>query len=174
MTCSLSWTTWNAKKSRSYCPDMIEPLFVPQPGQVDYTSIRYAPVINTVITHEGKILLVQRNPQMRLYPGYWSGISGFLDDARSIEEKVIQEINEELGMPASDILEIRRGTVLLQEAPDYHKTWLVVPVLARVKTTDFRLDWEAKQAAWYEPTEIASLDLLPGYMTVLDQFLKMV
>ncbi|HEY4161329.1 MAG TPA: hypothetical protein VGM08_04680, partial [Candidatus Saccharimonadales bacterium] len=65
---------------------MAEPKFVPKPGQVDYTNIRYAPVINTVITNSGKVLLVQRSPGMRLYPGYWSGMSGFLDDNRSIEE----------------------------------------------------------------------------------------
>lgn len=146
--------------------------FVAKPGQVDYTNIRYAPVVNTLVTHEGKILLVQRSPEMRLYPGYWNGISGFLDDALSVEEKVAQELAEELGIDQTQIASLERGTVLLQEAPKYHKTWLVVPVLARVRTTEFKLDWEAERAKWYTPAEISGLDLLPGFQEVLDQLLK--
>jgi NADH pyrophosphatase NudC (nudix superfamily) len=151
---------------------MAEQRFIPKPGQVDYTHVRYAPVVNTVVTHEGKVLLVQRSPDIRLYPNYWNGISGFLDDSRSIEEKVTEELGEELGIQADDILLIQRGTVLLQEASDYNKTWLVVPVLARVKTADFKLDWEAARAKWYEPAEVVKLDLLPGFLGVFDQFLE--
>jgi phosphomecalonate degydratase small subunit len=150
---------------------MAEPKFAPRPGQVDYTNIRYAPVINTVITQGGKVLLVQRAPDMRLYPGYWSGVSGFLDDRRSVEEKVTQEIGEELGVEPEYIASIERGQVLLQEAPEYGKTWLVVPVLARIKTTDFTLDWEAITAKWYTPSEIKTLNLLPGFEGVIGQFL---
>lgn len=149
---------------------MAEPKFVPRKGQVDYTDIRYAPVVNTVVTCDGKFLLVQRSPHMRLYPGCWNGISGFLDDDRSVEEKVEQELREELGIVAEQIESLERGQVLLQEAPDYHKTWLVVPVLARVKTTSFKLDWEAQRARWYEPGEVKGLKLLPGFKAVLDQF----
>lgn len=149
---------------------MAEPKFVPRKGQVDYTNIRYAPVVNTVVTCDGKFLLVQRSPDMRLYPGYWNGVSGFLDDNRSIEEKVEQELREELGIAAEQIKSLERGQVLLQEAPDYHKTWLVVPVLARVETVGFTLDWEAQRAKWCEPIEISKLDLLPGFREVINQF----
>jgi NADH pyrophosphatase NudC (nudix superfamily) len=150
---------------------MAEPKFVPKPGQVDYTAIRYAPVVNTIVAHDSKVLLVQRSSDMRLYPGYWNGISGFLDDARSIEEKVAQEIAEELGILPNDIVSIERGSVLLQEAPEYHKTWFVVPVLARVTRADFTLDWEAVAAQWYTLAEIKELDVLPGFEMVIAQFL---
>jgi hypothetical protein len=71
-----------------------------------------------------------------------------------------------------NIESIERGQVLLQEAPEYHKTWLVVPVLVRINTTDFTLDWEAKTAKWYAPAEMKGLDLLPGFDAVLGQFLS--
>lgn len=93
-----------------------------------------------------------------------------MDDDRSVEEKVEQELREELGLAAEQIKSLERGQLLLQEAPDYHKTWLVVPVLARLKTTDFTLDWEAQRAKWYEPAEIKRLELLPGFEAVLNQF----
>lgn len=149
---------------------MAEPEFIPRRGQVDYTAIRYAPVV----THGGKFLLVQRSPDMRLYPGYWNGVSGFLDDNRSIEEKVHEELREELGIAAAAIESLERGTALVQEAPEYNKTWLVVPVLARVATEAFRLDWEAQRAEWYAPDDIAALELMPGFSEVIAQFVDKV
>ena len=150
---------------------MAEPKFVPKPGQTDYTRIRYAPVLNTVVTRaDGKVLLVQRSPDMRLYPGFWNGISGFLDDYKSIEEKVREELSEELDVDEKDIVSIKRGQVLLQEAPEYGKTWLVVPVLVTVHAVDVRTDWEAQKAQWFEPAEIDKLELLPGFNTVFKQF----
>lgn len=144
--------------------------FVPKPGQVDYTNIRYAPVINTVVTDGKKILLVQRSADMNLYPNYWNGISGFLDDKQSIEEKVKEELREELGFSAKDVLALKRGRPLLQEAEEYGKTWLVVPMLATVEPKEVTLDWEAQRAKWLLPKKALSLDLLPGFEYVLKEF----
>lgn len=149
---------------------MAEPKFVPKPGQIDYTKIRYAPVINTVVTHGGKILLVRRSPDMRLYPNYWSGVSGFLDDASGIEDKVYEELHEELGLGKNDVGELTIARPLRQEAPEYNKTWFVVPVLAVVTMDKVKLDWEAAEAKWFDPNEAKSLKLLPGFAEVLAQF----
>jgi hypothetical protein len=53
-----------------------EPMFVPRPGQVDYTHVRYAPVLNAVVVYRGRVLLLQRSSGMRSYPNHWCGISG--------------------------------------------------------------------------------------------------
>src|ERR1700738_2689899 len=95
--------------------------FKPKPGQTDYTDIRYCPVMNTVRVNKGKVLLVRRSPDMRLYPGAWNGISGFLDDNQSIEDKVKEELAEELGISSETIHSLERGSMLLQEAPEYAK-----------------------------------------------------
>ena len=63
--------------------------FVPAPGQTDFTNIRFAPVINCVLKYKNKILLVQRSKELRLYPDYWNGISGFLDDDKSLNDKFV-------------------------------------------------------------------------------------
>ncbi|SRR6266568_4130649 len=149
---------------------MTEPKFTPKPGQTDYTHIRYTPVINCVVVRADKILLVQRSAGMRLYPNYWNGISGFLDDDKSIEEKAGEELGEELGIVTKDIVSIRCGQVILQEAPDYGKTWLVVPVLTTIRAVDLQTDWEAVAAQWFAPAEVPKLDLLPGFIDVFRQF----
>ena len=147
-----------------------EAKFIPRPGQTDYTHIRYAPVVNCVVVRAGKVLLVQRSNGMRLYPAFWNGISGFLDDHKSIEEKVYEELYEELGLDKTAVLSIERGQVLLQEAPEYGKTWLVLPVRVSIGEAEIKTDWEAASAQWFEPKAVPKLDLLPGFIHVFAQF----
>jgi 8-oxo-dGTP pyrophosphatase MutT (NUDIX family) len=147
-----------------------EPVFVPRLGQVDYTHIRYAPVLNAVVVCTGKVLLLQRSSGMRSYPNHWCGISGYLDDDRSVEEKARQEMLEEVGIAADRILSMQRGVVLLQEAPQYGKSWLVVSVLVYVRDQRYRLDWESQAADWFSMTEAMRLRLLPGFEAVIAQY----
>jgi 8-oxo-dGTP diphosphatase len=147
-----------------------EPAFVPRPGQVDYTHIRYAPVLNAVVVCRGEVLLLQRSSGMRSYPGRWCGVSGYLDDDRSVEDKARQEILEEVGITADRVVGTRRGTVLLQEAPELGKSWLVVPVLVHVRGRQYRLDWESQAAGWFDMAGALRLPLLPGFEAVIAQY----
>src|SRR3990167_8161696 len=108
--------------------------FSPKTGQTDYTNIRWVPVINCVLRYEGKMLLVKRSSDLKLYPDFWNGISGFLDDQQSLEDKAKEEI--------------QLGTIFHQDAPEYKKTWIVHPLLVDVTTNKVHLDWEAKEFAW--------------------------
>ncbi|HUB94172.1 MAG TPA: NUDIX domain-containing protein [Verrucomicrobiae bacterium] len=153
---------------------MTEPKFVPKPGQVDYTNIRYCPVVNVIPVYEHKVLLVQRSAELNFYPNYWHCIAGFLDDQQSITEKAYEELREELGWQPIDVPELSLGQVVITEAPEYRKTYLVIPMLARVKHLEFKLDWEAQRAKWYTPNEIQLLRLLPGFESVIDQFLPVI
>jgi NADH pyrophosphatase NudC (nudix superfamily) len=151
--------------------DMSEPSFTPSDGQVDYTNIRYCPVINCVLKYQDKILLVQRSQDLRLYPGYWNGISGFLDDNKSVEEKVNEELADEAGVTKANIVSIQPGNVLIQESQEYKKTWLVFPVLVEVNTDQIKLDWEASSHLWLSVEEAKKLKLLPGFYEVLSELL---
>jgi NADH pyrophosphatase NudC (nudix superfamily) len=142
-------------------------LFKLKPGQVNYTNIRYAPVINCVLKHKDKFLVVWRSKKLNFYPGYWNGISGFLDDQKGLEEKVIREIKEETGILKSQIRSIELGQIFHQEEPEYKKTWIVHPVLVEVNTDKVKLDWEAENYKWARAEEIKKLKLMPGFDKVL-------
>ena len=139
--------------------------------RINYTNIRYAPVINCVVRHGDTILIVQRSSKMRLYPNFWNGISGFLDDRKNIEEKVKEELEEELGIKAGDIVSIHRGQVFDQEEEKYNKTWIVHPILVDVKTDNVKLDWEAQNYKWIKVEEAKAFDLLPGFDKVIESLL---
>lgn len=149
---------------------MPEAPFTPRPGQTDYTNIQRAPVVNCIVSHGGKILIVERSEGMRFYPGLWNGISGFLDDEKSVREKVKEELREELGILEENIASIREGTVFEQEAPEYEKTWIVHPVLVRVRTPGIELDSEAAEYAWIAPQDVWKYELLPGFERVFACF----
>lgn len=149
---------------------MTQPKFIPKPGQVDYTNIRYCPVVNVIPVCDGKVLFVQRAADLTFYPSCWHCIAGFLDDAQSIEEKAYEELGEELGWMTKDVLELKRGQVVLTEAPEYQKTYLVIPVLATVPEAAIKLDWEASRAQWFDPIEAKKLKLLPGFLEIVGQF----
>jgi ADP-ribose pyrophosphatase YjhB (NUDIX family) len=149
---------------------MKEKKFKPKPGQTDFTDIRWAPVINCVVQYKDKILLVQRSESLRLYPGYWNGISGFLDDNKGLEEKVYEELKEEIGMKKGDVVSIILGTIFDQEEYQYKKTWIVHPVLVTVNTDKVKLDWEAKNFKWVKREGALKMKLLPGFDEVLNSF----
>ncbi|HSX30519.1 MAG TPA: NUDIX domain-containing protein [Candidatus Saccharimonadales bacterium] len=149
---------------------MAEPKFVAKHGQVNYTDIRYAPKVHVVVTHSNKILCVRRSTDMRLYPGQWDWVSGFLDDDQSIEDKASQQLGEELGMAPEYIVNVKRGQIIIEEAPEYQKTWFIVPVLAEISTDKFTLDWEASSGQWFSLDELKTLDMVPGSLPLAAQF----
>src|SRR5581483_6257521 len=106
--------------------------FKPRKGQIDFTNIRWTPVINCVLEYKNKILVVQRSKNLHFYPGYWSGISGFLDDQKNLEQKIWQELKEEAGLSKNYITSIKPGQIFDQDDSKYKKTWIVHPVLVEV------------------------------------------
>jgi len=146
-----------------------ESVFVPKTGQADFTNVRWCPVVNCVVTNADKILLVKRSQGMRLYPGCWNGISGFLDDSKNLEEKVREELHEELGLKDSDISKIELKAILKQEDKSINKTWLVHAVRVEILTQEVTLDWEAETYKWYKKEDLADLNFLPGFEEVIEK-----
>lgn len=151
---------------------MPEPKFVPRPDQTDFTNIRWCPVINCVVKYGDKFLIVQRSSGMRLYPRHWNGISGFLDDDKDLEQKVREELREELGIQERNITSITSGEIFHQHAPELKKTWIVHPVLVEVDSDQITLDWEAQKYEWIALEDVKNFKLLPGFDTVVEKVAK--
>ncbi len=149
-----------------------EPAFKPKRGQIDYTHARWCPVINCVVQYKNKILIVKRSAGLRLYPNLWNGIGGFLDDKKSLEEKVQEELREELGIASKDISSIRLGEIFDCDDPKYKKTWVIHPVLVKVKKDKIKLDWEAEEYEWIQPARVRNIKFAPGFRTVLEKLKK--
>jgi 8-oxo-dGTP pyrophosphatase MutT (NUDIX family) len=60
------------------------------------------PIARTVgalfIRADGRVLLGLRAPTKKAWPGHWDSIGGRLEDGESLEEALIREIREEIGV----------------------------------------------------------------------------
>ncbi len=148
-------------------------IFQPKLGQTDYTNVRWAPVVSCVIKHEGKILLVKRSKNMNLYPELWNGIGGFLDDGKSLEEKVREELNEEAGIKESEIISIKHGEIFDLDDQAIGKTWIIHPALVEVSTDKIVLNWEAEEYRWISMDELKNFDVTAGFMKIVGDFFNL-
>jgi len=150
---------------------MPNPDFTPRPGQIDFTDVKRAPVINCIVQYGGKFLIVRRSEKLNFYPGVWNGISGFLDEPdKTVADKVHEELREELGIFEHDIISTEEGDVIEHEDPQHGKTWIIHPVLVKVGTNVIHLDWEAEKYAWIDLSELEHYILLPGFGDVIRTF----
>src|SRR3989344_8330151 len=145
-------------------------VFKPKPGQTDYTNVRWAPVINCVVKHGDKILIVKRSSNMKFYPGQWNCIGGFLDDDKNLEEKVKEEMLEELEIEGKDIISMRLGEIFDFDDPRLGKTWIIHPALVEVKTDKIVLDWEGEDYRWVKPDELAGFEITPSLKKIIKDF----
>ncbi len=147
--------------------------FKPKPGQIDFTHARFVPVVICVVQFGKKILLVKRSAAMNVYPGFWNSVGGYLDDRKTLFEKAKEELREEAGIGANDIISIRAGDIFEIDDPKYKKAWIFHPVLVKVKHDKIRLDWEADEYRWVSVNEARRVPkLIPTFRKVLDAFFK--
>jgi len=71
------------------------------------------------------------------------------------------------GIEKKDIILIRLGKIFHQDELKYKKTWIVHPVLVKVKTDKIKLDWESRSHKWIKIKEAKNFNLLPGFDKVL-------
>jgi len=118
-------------------------------------------VVTAFLRHEGKILLVKRSKKVGSYQGYWSAISGYLEDPTPLAQAE-REIREETGLKTSDIQLIRYGTPLEIPSPENRCCWVVHPFLFDIKDPcQIKLDWENSALFWIEPKSICNYKTVP-------------
>jgi isopentenyldiphosphate isomerase len=142
-------------------------------GRIDYSSSETAPVITVFVSYGNKILLLKRSDRVSTYRGKWNTVAGYLDEMKPVKEKVLEELGEEVGIEERDISSIKIGDPYEFRDEKIGKTWIVAPVLVKLKKTpEIKLDWEHTDFVWIEPEDICRYDTVPNLdkslMKVLD------
>lgn len=139
----------------------------------DYTHARSAPVIVIFVKYRDKFILVKRSEKMLTYQGIWSCLAGFVDDDKSIEEKVIFEIEEELGLKKEDIKHIKAGDTYLFVDKDLDREWIRHMYLVEITNPNIKLSWEHSEMVWVTPDEAKNYETTPGFSEDLVKILAM-
>lgn len=129
----------------------------------DYTHARSAPVIIIFVKYRDKFLLVKRSEKMLTYQGLWSCLAGFVDDDKSMEEKVVFELEEELGLKKDDVKEIKAGDTYLFVDKDLDREWIRHLFLVEITNPNIKLSWEHSELVWATAEEAKGYETTPGF-----------
>jgi ADP-ribose pyrophosphatase YjhB (NUDIX family) len=129
----------------------------------DYTHARSAPVITIFVRYRDKFLLVKRSEKMLTYQGLWSCVAGFVDDEKSVEEKVIFEMEEELGLQKEDLKEIKEIDTYLFLDKELDREWIRHVYFVEITNPNVKLSWEHTELVWVTPEEAKTYETTPGY-----------
>ncbi len=142
--------------------------------KVDYTNIHWAPIIHCIIKYNDKILLIQRAETLD-YPFYWSGVSGFLDDQKSLQSKAKEELREEVGVTFKQIKSMHMGEIFHKKTSAFKKTWIVHPILVELYSNKIQLNpQECHNFRWVQLININKFRLLPGCKETIKRILEYV
>ncbi|MDR3559649.1 MAG: NUDIX domain-containing protein [Candidatus Pacebacteria bacterium] len=146
-------------------------------GRIDYSTSNSAPVIIIFVMVGKEILLLRRSTKVFAYQGKWSANAGFLDNEKPIQEKVTEELIDELGITEERlawlITEIKICEYYEFRDEKSGKTWIKNPVLVRLKEKpSIVLDWEHDRFRWIEVDELAKFDTVIDLENALERALN--
>jgi NAD+ diphosphatase len=103
---------------------------------------RISPAVIMLVTRGDRLLLARR-PQ----GGFWSVLAGFVDPAETLEQAVVREVREEVGLGVG-------GVRYFGSQPWPFPSQLMVGFTARAEPGELRLDeTELAEAGWFGPDD---------------------
>ena len=142
-------------------------------GRVNYSKSKIAPIINVFIKYKDKILLLKRSDKVLAYKEKWNSLGGFLDELKSIKEKVLEELREELKINKNLIKSIKLAKPYKLFDKSIRRTWLIFPALVELnKMPKIKLDWEHTDFKWIYPEDIKKFDVVLKLDVSLNKVLK--
>lgn len=121
------------------------------------------------------ILILKRSDKVRTYKGYWSGISGYIEEGEGPVDTAFKEIRQETGLNDNNIKLIK--TIDPIEFTDIYEeekyNWKVYPFLFRVtKESKIQIDWENISYRWIKPSDIDKFETVPRLKEVVVKLFK--
>src|SRR3989344_8553514 len=131
-------------------------------GRIDYSNSDIAAVIIVFVRYKHKILLLKRSDKVRAYKNKWNSVAGYLDELKPIDEKVLEELHEELNINKNSISSMKVGKFYKFTDKKIKKTWIVNPVMVELKDKPkITLNWEHTEFLWIYPSKIKNYNIVP-------------
>jgi len=109
-----------------------------------------------IIPRKDKILLCQRKPGVR-YGLKWEFPGGKAFEHEAIEQTLVRELNEELGIALREIREVHSTTAKYEDGGEYKVTFFVVDSFAGAVT-----NYVFHNLAWTRTDDLLKHDILDG------------
>lgn len=122
-------------------------------------------IVKAAILHQGKLLLLKRSGTVAYDPGLWDMPSGHMEPGENPDRKVLEEVEEESGIPRA-YLRILRRTLHTSYSARHDITFRIHLYLIDSGIGRTKLNWENTGAIWALPSRLPSRTLRP-YTKVL-------
>src|SRR5690554_1368701 len=123
-------------------------------------------IIAAVLSHEGDLALLRRSALITGDVGSWNCVTGFLDSGNEPLSQALQEIEEEAGIPHSDLQLLENKILHLEDA--HGQIWRVHAFHFSCKTRRLTLNWENDDSAWLRPDALHEITIVPWFVDVLE------
>jgi len=111
---------------------------------------------------------------VRAYQNIWNTVAGYVDEIAPIKDKILEELQEELGISKEDInkKDIKIGEIYEFTDTEINKIWVIIPCLVAFgKCPIIKLDWEHTDYKWINPEEINDFSIVPNLEKSLNNVL---
>ncbi len=143
-------------------------------GRIDYSKSNIAPVLICFVKFQDRILLLKRSMEVNTYQGQWNSVAGYLDEFKPLKEKVLIELDEELGLKKDTIQILKFGEPFEFFDSNIRKNWIIFPAIARLKNKPkIRLDREHSEFQWIRPSDLDQFDIVPNLKKSLNRVINL-
>jgi 8-oxo-dGTP pyrophosphatase MutT (NUDIX family) len=118
-----------------------------------HSPVSVRAVVAVLLWHRGKLALFQRSFRVHSDTGLWHCVTGFLESEASPREQAVQEVLEETGLAAGDLLRFEDGP-LLELHDEAGAVWRVHTFRAETTVCRLTLNWEHDVYQWVPPSKI--------------------
>lgn len=138
-------------------------------GRIDYSGCDFAYVLIIFVRCENKYLLLKRSSDVLEYKNFWATPGGYIDEVRPIEEKIYEELEEELSILHTDILDLTITEPIDCHDCELNIRWVQTGGIVEVeKTPDIKLNYEHTKYKWVHEDEIQIHTIPPGTIEMLE------
>lgn len=139
-------------------------------GRIDYSKAKTALVLTVFVQYKNEILLLKRSDKVGTYKGLWNTVTGYLDEPKSIIEKIKEELREELDIEGNIIQSYSIGKSFQFTDIKINKTWIVYPANIKLnQKPEIKLDWEHTEYIWIKPKDIKKYKTVPNLHLSLER-----
>ena len=130
-------------------------------------------VVTSILTKDGKILLLKRGQRVSTYRGKWAGVSGYLEENETLLERAIREIEEETGLSREEVKLLKQGEIMEFVDENTGRTWRIHPFLFKSDREEIKIDWEHEEYRWIEREKLKEYDTVPKLEDVIDSLMQL-
>jgi ADP-ribose pyrophosphatase YjhB (NUDIX family) len=129
-------------------------------GRVNYTNADKAPIILCVVMYTDELLLLKRGFGLADAEGYWSVVTGFIDQVQPIKSQITQEIKEEIGLTVNE-RSIKVGQSYTLRNPQEKRQYIIFPSVIRLSSKPaINLDHEHSEYVWIQRSQLGDFRIL--------------